>query len=161
MISCRRGRAMIPSRSSGRSPEFGTRIELYARGGNDYQDPPQRGRFSSDILGGSTVVGAVPSKPHLPSPSLAMGSKAIMGKYSETLTEHVMSPRTGGVMEDPDLTGHAGAPGRGAFLILFLKVRDERVMAAKYHSSSPRIGTPPRSRRDSVWRWRRSTRITS
>lgn len=29
-------------------------------------------------------------------------------KYSETLTEHVMSPRNGGAIEDPGLTGHAG-----------------------------------------------------
>ena len=57
-----------------------------------------------------------------------------MGKYSETLTDHVMSPRNGGAMDDPDLTGHAGAPGRRAFLILFLKVRDERIAAAKYHT---------------------------
>ena len=39
-----------------------------------------------------------------------------MGKYSETLTEHVMAPRNGGALEQPDLTGHAGAPGRGAFM---------------------------------------------
>ena len=57
-----------------------------------------------------------------------------MAKYSETLTEHVMAPRNGGVMDAPDLTGHAGAPGRGAFLILFLKVRDGRIAAAKYHT---------------------------
>ena len=57
-----------------------------------------------------------------------------MGKYSETLTDHVMSPRNGGVMDDPHLTGHAGTPGRGAFLILFLKVRDERIATAKYHT---------------------------
>ncbi len=57
-----------------------------------------------------------------------------MGKYSETLTDHVMAPRNGGVIEDPDLTGHAGAPGRGPFLILFLKLRDDRIAAAKYHT---------------------------
>ncbi len=57
-----------------------------------------------------------------------------MAKYSETLTEHVMAPRNGGVMDAPDLTGHAGAPGRGAFLILFLKVRGGRIAAAKYHT---------------------------
>ncbi len=57
-----------------------------------------------------------------------------MAKYSETLTEHVMAPRNGGVMDAPDLTGHAGAPGRGAFLILFLKVREGRIAAAKYHT---------------------------
>ena len=57
-----------------------------------------------------------------------------MGKYSETLTDHVMAPRNGGAIENPDLTGHAGAPGRGAFMILYLKVQDERIAAAKYHT---------------------------
>ena len=57
-----------------------------------------------------------------------------MGKYSETLTEHVMSPRNGGAIENPDLTGHAGAPGRGAFMILYLRIEDERIVAAKYHT---------------------------
>ena len=57
-----------------------------------------------------------------------------MAKYSETLTEHVMSPRNGGAIENPDLTGHAGAPGRGAFMILYLKVDDDRITAAKYHT---------------------------
>ncbi len=38
-----------------------------------------------------------------------------MGRYSETLTEHVMNPQNGWVIENADLTGHAGAPGRGAF----------------------------------------------
>jgi len=50
------------------------------------------------------------------------------------LTEHVMTPRDGGVMDAPDLTGHAGAPGRRAFLTLFLKVREGRIAAAKYHA---------------------------
>ena len=57
-----------------------------------------------------------------------------MGKYSETRMDHVLSPRNGGVMENPDLTGHAGTPGRGAFLILFLSVAEGRIAAAKYHT---------------------------
>jgi len=57
-----------------------------------------------------------------------------MGKYSETMMDHVMSPRNGGVMENPDLTGHVGTPGRGAFMILYLKVRDDQIIAAKYHT---------------------------
>jgi nitrogen fixation protein NifU and related proteins len=57
-----------------------------------------------------------------------------MGKFSDTLTDHVMSPRNGGAIENPDLTGHAGAPGRGAFMILYLKVHAERITAAKYHT---------------------------
>ena len=57
-----------------------------------------------------------------------------MGKYSDTLVEHVMAPRNAGVMERPDLTGHAGSPGRGAFMIVFLRVNDGRISAAKYHT---------------------------
>jgi nitrogen fixation NifU-like protein len=57
-----------------------------------------------------------------------------MGKYSETLMDHVMAPRNGGVMEAPDLTGRAGTPGRGAFLILYLKLNDDRITAARYHT---------------------------
>jgi nitrogen fixation protein NifU and related proteins len=57
-----------------------------------------------------------------------------VGKYSETLMDHVMAPRNGGVIENPDLTGHAGAPGRGALLILYLKIQNERVAEAKYHT---------------------------
>jgi nitrogen fixation NifU-like protein len=48
--------------------------------------------------------------------------------------DHVLSPRNGGVMENPNLTGHAGTPGRGAFMILFLRLEDDGVAAAKYHT---------------------------
>ena len=57
-----------------------------------------------------------------------------MGRFSETLTEHFLAPRNSGVMEDADLTGHSGTPGRGAFLILFLKVQEGRIAAAKYQT---------------------------
>ena len=57
-----------------------------------------------------------------------------MGKYSDTLTEHVFAPRNGGVIENPDLTGHSGTPGRGAFMILYLRIEDQRITAAKYHT---------------------------
>jgi nitrogen fixation NifU-like protein len=63
-----------------------------------------------------------------------------MAKYSETLTDHVMSPRNSGPIDDPHLTGLAGAPGRGAFMILYLKLADHRVTAAKYHT----VGCGPR-----------------
>jgi nitrogen fixation protein NifU and related proteins len=55
-------------------------------------------------------------------------------RYSEILTEHVVAPRNAGAIDDPDVTGHAGAPGRGAFMILYLKVCDDRITAAKYHT---------------------------
>ena len=57
-----------------------------------------------------------------------------MSKYSETLTEHVMAPRNGGAIDNADLTGHAGAPGRGAFMIIYLKVQGDRIAAARYHT---------------------------
>ena len=57
-----------------------------------------------------------------------------MSRFSETLTEHVLAPRNTGAMEDADLTGHAGTPGRGAFLILFLKLQGDRIAAAKYQT---------------------------
>ncbi len=57
-----------------------------------------------------------------------------MATYSETLTEHVMAPRNAGVLDHPDLTGHAGAPGRGAFMILFLRVKEGRIAAAMYQT---------------------------
>jgi nitrogen fixation NifU-like protein len=57
-----------------------------------------------------------------------------MGKYSDTMMDHVLSPRNGGVMERPDLTGCAGTPGRGAFMILLLRFEEDRIAAAKYHT---------------------------
>jgi len=57
-----------------------------------------------------------------------------MGKYSETLTDRVMDPRNAGVMDNPDVIGHAGAAGRGAFMILFLRVQGDRIASAKYHT---------------------------
>jgi nitrogen fixation protein NifU and related proteins len=57
-----------------------------------------------------------------------------VARYSETLTEHVMAPRNAGIIENADLIGHAGTLGRGAFMILYLKVSDDRISAAKYHT---------------------------
>jgi nitrogen fixation protein NifU and related proteins len=50
------------------------------------------------------------------------------------MMDHVLSPRNGGVLEQPDLTGRAGTPGRGAFMIMFLRVEKSRIVAAKYHT---------------------------
>jgi nitrogen fixation NifU-like protein len=57
-----------------------------------------------------------------------------VGKYSEILTEHVMAPRNSGALLSPDATGHAGTPGRGPFMVLFLKVEEGRITAAKYQT---------------------------
>lgn len=61
--------------------------------------------------------------------------RATMSKSSDTMMDHVLSPRNGGVIEHPDLTGHAGTPGRGAFMILFLRLEEGCVVAAKYHTA--------------------------
>ena len=42
--------------------------------------------------------------------SLHRSRKTPMGKYSDTMMDHVLSPRNGGMMENPDLAGHAGTP---------------------------------------------------
>jgi nitrogen fixation protein NifU and related proteins len=57
-----------------------------------------------------------------------------MGKYSDSMMDHIMSPRNGGAMESPDLTGHAGTPGRGAFMIVYLGLAGDRIALAKYHT---------------------------
>ena len=57
-----------------------------------------------------------------------------MGKYSDTLMDHFTSPRNSGALESPDVTGHAGAPGRGPFLILYLQIEGTRVVAAKFQT---------------------------
>ena len=62
------------------------------------------------------------------------GNLLAMAKYSEMLTEHVMQPRNSGVLENPDLSGHAGTPGRGAFMVLYLRLSGDRVAAAKYQT---------------------------
>ncbi len=57
-----------------------------------------------------------------------------VGKHSDTMMDHVLSPRNSGVMGHADLTGHAGTLGRGAFLILSLRNEDGRIAAAKYQT---------------------------
>ncbi len=57
-----------------------------------------------------------------------------MGKFSDTLMDHFTSPRNSGPMDSPDATGHAGFPGRGPFLILYLRIQDDRIHAARFQT---------------------------
>jgi nitrogen fixation protein NifU and related proteins len=57
-----------------------------------------------------------------------------MGKYSDMLMDHFTAPRNSGRLESPDVTGHAGTPGRGPFLILYLRIAGNDVVAAKFHT---------------------------
>lgn len=57
-----------------------------------------------------------------------------MGKYSETLMDHFTAPRNSGSMPDPDAVGHAGTPGRGAFMILYLRFAQGIVAEARFQT---------------------------
>jgi nitrogen fixation protein NifU and related proteins len=57
-----------------------------------------------------------------------------MGTYSDTLMDHFTTPRNSGALESPDVTGHAGSPGRGPFLILYLRLKGNQVLAAKFQT---------------------------
>jgi nitrogen fixation protein NifU and related proteins len=48
--------------------------------------------------------------------------------------EHFLSPRNSGVLDLPDAIGHAGAPGHGPFLILYLRFEGGRITAAKFRT---------------------------
>jgi NifU-like protein involved in Fe-S cluster formation len=57
-----------------------------------------------------------------------------MGKYSDTLMDHFMAPRNSGALESPDVTGHSGTPGRGPFLILYLRITEGKITTAKFQT---------------------------
>jgi len=56
-----------------------------------------------------------------------------------------MAPRNCGTLESPDAMGCAGTPGRGAFMVLFLKLDGDRITAAKYqtYGCGPTIASGP------------------
>lgn len=57
-----------------------------------------------------------------------------MSKYSDTLMDHFTSPRNSGAMEAPDAVGHAGTPGRGPFMILYLRVVNDAVAESRFQT---------------------------
>jgi NifU-like protein involved in Fe-S cluster formation len=57
-----------------------------------------------------------------------------MGRFSDTLMDHFLAPRNSGALDAPDATGHAGVPGRGPFLILYLRMDGSRIVAAKFQT---------------------------
>ena len=57
-----------------------------------------------------------------------------MGKYSETLMEHFASPRNVGRLDGADRIGRAGTPGRGPFMVLYLRLSGGIVTDARYQS---------------------------
>lgn len=61
--------------------------------------------------------------------------------YSEILMAHFWGPRNNHVMKEPDAVGVAGVPGNGPFLVLYLRVADDRIAEASFqtHGCAPSI----------------------
>ena len=58
----------------------------------------------------------------------------MVGKYSDTLMDHFLSPRNNGPMESPDSIGLVGTPGNGPFLLLCIGVNDGIIREAKFQT---------------------------
>jgi nitrogen fixation NifU-like protein len=57
-----------------------------------------------------------------------------MGKFSETLMDHFTSPRNTGTLESPDRIGQAGTLGNGPYMVLYLRIKDDVIVEAKYRT---------------------------
>ena len=55
-------------------------------------------------------------------------------EYSEIVLEHFHAPRNGYRMKEPSVTGIAGTPERGPFMLLYLRVEGERIEDASYQT---------------------------
>ena len=55
-------------------------------------------------------------------------------RYSETLVDHFLNPRNGGMMQRPDAVGEGEYAGCGDLARVFLKVRDGRVAEARFQA---------------------------
>src|SRR5579884_1029091 len=58
-----------------------------------------------------------------------------MGKYSDTLMDHFLSPRNAGHMSEADRIGMVGTPGRTLFMIVYLRLRDGRIADLMYQTN--------------------------
>jgi len=61
--------------------------------------------------------------------------------YADIVLEHFHAPRNQRVMERPDAIGIAGEPGRGNFMVIYLRVESERIVEASFqtHGCCPSI----------------------
>ena len=53
-------------------------------------------------------------------------------EYTEEVLEHFRAPHNVGVIEDADGTGHLGDASCGDVFLMFIKVREERLVDIKY-----------------------------
>lgn len=59
--------------------------------------------------------------------------------YSATVRDHFHNPRNAYRMADPDRVGVAGVPGRGPFMLIFLRLEGEQIAEASFQT----YGCPP------------------
>jgi len=57
-----------------------------------------------------------------------------MGDFSDILMDHFSSPRNTGPMTSPDVVGQAGTLGHGPFMVLYLRIQQDRVVDAKFRT---------------------------
>jgi nitrogen fixation NifU-like protein len=57
-----------------------------------------------------------------------------MGRYSDILMNHFLSPRNAGPMQDPDRIGLVGIPGQGPFMVVCLRLDGDRVTEARFQT---------------------------
>jgi nitrogen fixation NifU-like protein len=55
-------------------------------------------------------------------------------KYSQKILDHFERPRNVGEMEHPDVVGRSGAPGRGNYMILYLRIVGNQVKRATFQT---------------------------
>ena len=55
-----------------------------------------------------------------------------MEPYSEKVMEHFRNPKNVGTIENPDGIGHVGNPVCGDIMELYIKVKDNRIVDAKF-----------------------------
>ena len=54
--------------------------------------------------------------------------------YSATVLDHFARPRNVGVLEDASAVGHGGIPGRGNYLVLYLRIERARISEARFQT---------------------------
>lgn len=52
--------------------------------------------------------------------------------YNEKVIEHLRNPRNVGEMKDPDGVGHVGNPVCGDIMELYIRVKDSKIIDAKF-----------------------------
>ncbi|WP_417396027.1 iron-sulfur cluster assembly scaffold protein [Gimesia chilikensis] len=50
-----------------------------------------------------------------------------MPRYSKTVLDHAASPRNWGTLDSPDQVGVSGVPGRGRFLVFYIRTDGQRI----------------------------------